>query len=181
MKYFIYVGNAYPHKNLEKAIDATIVLNQESSEKIMLYLVSARNEFTRKILDYAKVNDASDYVKHFGYISDDELIKLLGGSAGFVYPSLKEGFGLPGLEAMAVGTPLLASNIPVFKEVYNDNAIFFDPNDVLSIKEAMKYVITLPEKSRKLLIKKGRSFVKRYSWQKMAEETLEIYSEVGII
>jgi glycosyltransferase involved in cell wall biosynthesis len=95
----------------------------------------------------------------------------------FVYPSLYEGFGLQGLEAMAAGTVLLASDIPVFREVYKDNALFFDPYDAQSIVDAMKYVMKMSSKKRQQIIKDSQQFIKRYSWSKMAKQTLKVYKE----
>jgi glycosyltransferase involved in cell wall biosynthesis len=94
---------------------------------------------------------------------------------GFTYPSISEGFGLQGLEAMNTETLVLASDIPVFKEIYKDNAIYFDPLDVNSIEKTMEGVIKMDNNNRKEKIEKAKDFVKQYSWSKMAEETLGIY------
>ncbi len=96
-----------------------------------------------------------------------------------MFPSLSEGFGLPGLEAMNAGTLALTSDIPVFREVYKDAAIYFNPYDFSSIADTMKEVLKLSKEKRKEKIEYGKEFVKRYSWRKMAEETLKVY-EGGI-
>ena len=99
-------------------------------------------------------------------------------SLGFVFPSISEGFGLPGLEAMTAGTLTIASDIPVFREVYKDSVFYFDPNDAISIKECMKKIINLSPKERKSRISKGEEYTKRYSWEVMAKQTLEVYEKL---
>ena len=94
---------------------------------------------------------------------------------GFIFPSLSEGFGLPGLEAINAGTLAIISDIPVFREVYKDAAIYFNPHDFSSIATTIKEVLKLSREARKEKIEYGKEFVKRYSWRKMAEETLKIY------
>ena len=94
---------------------------------------------------------------------------------GFVFPSLSEGFGLPGIEAMRAGTLVLASDIPVFKEIYKDNVIYFNPLDFVSIEEAIESALNLGQDVRTEKIKKAKDFVNRYSWTKMAKETLDLY------
>jgi glycosyltransferase involved in cell wall biosynthesis len=167
--YFIYVGNAYPHKNLERAIAAA------AAKKILFVIVSSRGVFTEKLEEDIKKSKAGKYVKLFGFVPDNELKTLLKNSLGFVYPSLSEGFGLPGLEAMSAGTLVLASDIPVFKEVYKNVPIYFDPYDVDSIKKAIEKVVKMNLDERNKLIEEGKKLVKMYSWSKMAEETLKIY------
>ena len=77
---------------------------------------------------------------------------------------------------MAAGTLVLASDIPVFKEVYQENALYFDPNSVDSIKQTMEKVLQMNSKERRKLISRGQKFVRRYSWAKMAKETLQVYN-----
>jgi glycosyltransferase involved in cell wall biosynthesis len=100
-------------------------------------------------------------------------------SIAFVYPSLTEGFGLPGLEAMVNETVLLASEIPVFKEVYKDNAVYFNPFDFSDIAKRMEIVKQMSPDKRKDLILKAKNFSKNYSWEKMTQETLEVYAALS--
>ena len=90
-----------------------------------------------------------------------------------------EGFGLPGIEAMEAGTLVLASDIPVFREVYKDAAIYFNPLDFTSIEKAMENVLEMSEDVRKEKIAFAQKFVKRYSWSQMARETLKVYGDTG--
>jgi glycosyltransferase involved in cell wall biosynthesis len=175
--YFAYVGNAYPHKNLGNLILAIKLLNTNSIQKVFLAISSARNIFTQRIENMTKKAGSTDLVKFLGYTPNEELGSLLEGSIGLATPSFSEGFGLPGLEAMGTGTLVLASDIPVFQEVYGENAIYFNPASVVSIEEALEKALKLGSIDREKRIAKGKDFVKRYSWDKMAQETLKIYEE----
>lgn len=174
--YFLYVGNAYPHKNLARAIEAIVKLNDSLEKKIFFYIVSSRNKFTNKLERLVKRLKARDYVKLLGFIPDFNLHELYEKSVGFIYPSLTEGFGLPGLEAMKAGTILLASDIPVFREIYGHHAIYFNPVEIISIEKAMKGTLGLSRIEAAKMIKDNKAFVKRYSWEKMTKETLEVYN-----
>lgn len=176
--YFLYVGNAYPHKNLKRLIEAIVFLNRGSSQKISLLIVSPRNVFTQRLEKIIENLNAKNLVKLLGQVGDKDLGALYQNSIAFVFPSLSEGFGLPGLEAMAAGTLVLASDIPVFKEIYQDVAIYFNPLDFSTIEKAMKDALEMDKEKRKKIIESGRKFVKRYSWSKMAQETLKVYKEV---
>jgi len=174
-QYFIYTGNAYPHKNLSRALEAIVELNKNSRQKILFAIVSSRNVFTKRLEKIINDLNAKEFVKLLGFVPDNELTLLYKESLGFVYPSLMEGFGLPGLEAMAAGTLLLGSDIPVFREIYKKNIVYFNPYDYTAIKKAMQSVLELDDKTREGVIENGRKFVKNYSWSKMAQQTLKVY------
>lgn len=169
--YYLFVGNAYPHKNLERTIQAF------ASTQNYLVIVTARNVFTRKLKDQIRKIKAEKFIKVLGYVDDRELVALYKQSQGFIYPSLSEGFGLPGLEAMSTGTLLLASNISVFKEVYKNVPIYFDPYSISSIAEAIIRSNAISNEQKNHLIAEGRKLVQNYSWRQMAIKTLEVYKE----
>jgi glycosyltransferase involved in cell wall biosynthesis len=171
-KYFLYVGNAYPHKNIKRAIEAIVLLNKEAKEIIHFVIVSGRGVFRERLMKTIKELHANDYIKVLDFIEDNELLVLYKNSLGFVFPSLSEGFGLPGLEALQGGTQLLASDISVFKEIYNDKAFYFDPKNIYSIKETMQKVLKGDKK------KDASVLLKEYSWEKMAKETLHLYKSL---
>lgn len=175
--YFIYAGNAYPHKNLTRAIEALVALNKTSGRDVKLVIVCPRNVFSKKLEELVMELNAGEWVKLLGFVPDEELAELYSNSLGFLFPSLSEGFGLPGLEAMAAGTLVLASDTAVFKEVYKDRAIYFNPYNYASIEKSMEMVLSMDPAKRKKLTKENQEFVKRYSWRKMAEETLKIYED----
>ena len=178
-EYFVYVGNAYPHKNIWRAIEAIRLLNTKSKKEVKLALIGARDVFARRIEKMIKGAELEDTVLYLGYVTDEELGGWLANSAGFVFPSLYEGFGLPGLEAMAAGTVVLASDIPVFKEVYKKHAVYFNPFNFEAMELAMEEVLDMSVAKRKKIVKENRIFAKRYSWAEMAKITLEVYQEAA--
>lgn len=176
-KYFVYVGNVYPHKNLKRAIEAIAFLNGARKDKVLFAIASSRSVFTKRLEKTIRSLQAEKYVSLLGFVPDEELVILLKNSIAFVYPSLSEGFGLQGLESMAAGTLVLASDIPVFKEIYKDNVLYFNPFDFSSIQNCIQEAIRMETKRRERLIQKGQKFIKRYSWPKMAKQTLKVYEE----
>ena len=108
---------------------------------------------------------------------DEQRDWLLTKTAAYVFPSLMEGFGLPPLEAMAYGTPVVSSNASCMPEILGDAAEYFDPLDTDDMAAAIERVITNP-KRRRALIKKGTAQVAKYSWRRMAEETHAVYMQV---
>lgn len=184
--YFIYTGNSYPHKNLGRAIRAVVELNKDLEnekglkpfKKVLFLIASSRGVFTERLKKEIKDLKGEGCVELLGFVEDDDLKVIYKASAGFLFPSISEGFGLPGLEAIKAGTIALVSEIPVFKEVYKDNAFYFDPFDINSIVETMKKILKIEKKERENWIRKTQKFVKRYSWKKMATETLKLYTNL---
>lgn len=174
-KYFLYVGNAYPHKNLKRLFEAMVALNENSSEKIVLKVSSGKSAFTKRLEDLIKKLNAGEYIELLGFVPDEKLAEVYRNSVAFVFPSLSEGFGLPGIEAMQAGTLVLASDIPVFKEIYKDAAIYFNPLDFTSIQKSMQMALEMPDTARKEKITYSQKFVRRYSWEQMAKDTLKVY------
>ena len=177
-KFFIYMGNAYPYKNLKRVIEALVLLNERSKVKFQFVIVTSRNVFAEKLKKDIKTHNADNFIKLLGFVEDNEMVYLLKNSIAFIYPSLSEGFGLQGLEAMAAGTLVLASEIPVFIEVYKNYASYFNPYDVSAIVKSMEGVIEINKQKKSILIKQSQEFVRHYSWTKMTKETQEVYEEV---
>lgn len=173
--YFVYTGNAYPHKNLPRLVEAMVLLNQKSKQLIKLKISSSRGIFTERLEKIIKDRNAEKYVELLGYVSDKDITNLYKNSKSFVFATLSEGFGLPPKEAIESGTFAIISDIPVLKEVYKDSVLYFDPLDVNSIVKTMELVLQMSEKERQLKIINAQEFLKRYSWTKMAKETLKIY------
>ncbi len=167
LKTLLYVGSLYPHKNLKLVIDSLPQL-----PSYQLVVVGARTVFLEEMRRYVHQTQAENRVEFKVNVSDQELIQLLGTAEALVQPSLSEGFGLTGLEAMAQGVPVLASQIPVFQEIYQDAAIFFDPHSVSSFVAATH---KLASSQRPALIKRGSEVAAGFSWDKMVAQTLEQY------
>lgn len=167
--FILCVGSMYPHKNL------TLVLNTMSElPDLQLIMVSGRTIFTSEFATEAKKRGLTDRVHFWGHLPDEQVVTLYKEAVALVFPSLSEGFGLPGLEAMSVGAPVLASDIPVFHEVYKDAALFFDPHSKQALVDAIRSIMA-NQKLRSDLQKKGKTVAKIYSWKKMAQRILKVY------
>ncbi len=171
--FILYVGNAYPHKNLNKLLDA-----MQNVKDAKLILVCPRDVFSSRLNSEITKRNLQKSVELKGYLQPKELSNLFQKAQAYVFPSLSEGFGIPGLNAMASGIPLIASDIPVLREVYGDGAIYFDPKDPKDIAEKISHVLS-DDKIKPELIKKGKTQAQKYSWQKMAKETLAIYENLN--
>lgn len=176
-EYFLYVGATYPHKNLKKLIDALVQLNKEREGIFYLAISSSRNSFTKSLEKYTEKKGARGLVKFLGFVPDEDLKALYRGSLAFVYPSLSEGFGLQGLEAISSGTLLVSSNISVLKEVYGDAANYFDPKSVESVALSLNMMADMGKKEREEKLKSSRKILEKYSWEKMAKKTLDMYRQ----
>lgn len=174
-KFLMYIGRPTPHKNLWRLIQAFDLLKAMHPD---LYLVLA-GKFDRNYSDIKRRADSSGIVDiHFtDYISEGELRWLYENCQAYVFPSLSEGFGLPGLEAMAHGAPVVSSDATCLPEIYGDAAHYFDPNDRFSISSAIADVLA-DKKLRDELITKGHAQVEKYSWERMAKQTIETYNKV---
>lgn len=171
-KYFLYVGNAYPHKNLNVLISAFQKF-QEKHHDVLLVLVGKEDYFYKQLKEkiYSLHLDANVLI--YGYATDEDLSVLYEHAISLIIPSKMEGFGLPGLEAMAHRCSVICSDIPVFKEIYNNVPIYFDKNNSDDLLEKMEAVyVKLPHEQ----VKRGLDRVKDFSWKKMAEETLNVYN-----
>lgn len=173
-RFIMYVGRPTPHKNLGRLIDAFAKLQAADPD---LHLVLAG----RKDANYQR-HEARVQAEHIpnvvftDFISDGQLRWLYEHCAAYVFPSLSEGFGLPGLEAMRHGAPVVSSNATCLPEVYGDTAVYFDPLDVDAMASAIEQVIT-DDKLCENLVKRGYEQVEKYSWERMAQQTLEVYRQ----
>ena len=174
--FIMHVGSPFPHKNIDRLIKAFEIVNS-SQHELNLVLVG-KKEFYFKELEAASATSPAIKSIHFtGFVSDQELKWLYQNAECYVLPSLSEGFGLPGLEAMAHGCPVVSSNATCLPEVYKDAALYFDPLDAKDMANKIQAVIGDRELSGEL-IAKGKGLLPAYSWRKMAEETLVVYNEV---
>lgn len=140
--YFLYVGNAYPHKNLDVLMKTGV----------RVVYVGKNDYFYQKL-----------HIKPMT-VTDSELANLYSHAKALVFPSLMEGFGLPAIEALSFGCPVVCSDIPIFHEILGDNAMYFNPKDVNDLKRKLT---SLPKKQVVLDA--------RFDWKEMAKQTLELY------
>lgn len=168
-KTLLYVGSLYPHKNIKIVLRSLIHL-----QDYKLLIVGSRNIFREKVETFIKYENIENRVTFLGFLNDEKLSKLYTQVTALVQPSLSEGFGLTGVEAMSLGTPILASRIPIFQEIYQDVAYYFSPHSETSFTSAI-HELELDDKQR---IINGIKLSKTYSWKKMALKTLEVYSDI---
>ncbi len=178
--YLLYVGSVYPHKNIERLIEAIKKLNFSLTPKsltpITLVIVCARNVFSERLNNNVIRMKAGNYVNLVGFVSDQDLAVLYKEAEAFIFPTLSEGFGLPGLEAMSLGCPVICSEIPVLKEIYKDSAIYFNPLDFVDIAEKIKGFLSDKGMKEKLSLS-GLKLAETYSWSKTVKETLGVYDK----
>ncbi|HTE22539.1 MAG TPA: glycosyltransferase family 1 protein [Candidatus Limnocylindria bacterium] len=171
--FIMHVGSPFPHKNIERLIEAFAIL-KKSHPKLQLVLVGKKEYHFTQLEEQAQANPFVRDIIFTGFVSEEELKWLYQNAEAYVLPSLSEGFGLPGLEAMVHGCPVVSSNATCLPEVYGNAAHYFDPKSTEDIAQKTDEVLANIS-LRKTLIKEGYVRLKKYSWQRMAEQTLEIY------
>ncbi len=176
-QFVLYVGNIKPHKNLERLIDAFDRLRRSGFDQLRLLIIGdeiSKYPALRRAVHRHKLHK---FVRFLGFVPIETLAVLYRLAAAFVFPSLYEGFGLPPLEAMASGTPVVTSSVSSLPEVVGDAALLVDPYDPEAIAEGMRRVLTDPQ-LRATLCARGRARVQQYSWQQSIERVHEIYFEI---
>lgn len=174
-KFIMYVGRPNPHKNLNRLVTAFAIL-KKSHPELKLVLVGKTDMNYRILQRYVKKLGIEDIV-FTDFLPDAQVRWLYEHTAGYVFPSLSEGFGLPGLEAMVHGAPVISSNATCLPEVYGEAAIYFDPLDPVDMAKQIGRVITDSSLSRELA-SKGKKQVSKYSWERTASQTLEVYKTI---
>jgi len=180
--FILYAGNFKPYKNLRNLIRAYNLLNVARGfipRKGLPELVMAGGDkkYGPLLKEFTQKKGLEEKINFIGYVNQDDLPVLMNGALLFVFPSIYEGFGLPPLEAMACGTPVITSNISSLPEVVDDSAVLVDPYDTKEIANAIERVL-VDKELREKLISKGLERVKLFSWEKCARETLKVYEEV---
>ncbi len=175
--FVLYAGNIKPHKNLERLIEAFQMLRKGDLEHVKLLIIGdeiSKYATLRRAVHHYKLHK---HVRFFGFVPDKTLAVLYRLASVFVFPSLYEGFGLPPLEAMASGTPVITSNVSSLPEVVGDAALLIDPYDPGAIAAAMRRVLTEPA-LREDLRRRGLERVREFSWERSVRRVREIYGEV---
>jgi len=176
----LYVGNIKPHKNLERLIDAFHLVLRGGAERLRLLIIGdqiSKYPRLRRAVDKYKLHK---HVRFLGFVPDDTLAALYRLATVFVFPSLYEGFGLPPLEAMASGTPVVTSNTSSLPEVVGDAAVLVDPYSAESIAEGMLQVLTDRE-LRETLSRRGLARAREFSWEASVARIHEVYAEVAAL
>jgi glycosyltransferase involved in cell wall biosynthesis len=169
--FVLCAGTLEPRKNLSRLIEAFLGLPAELSGPHTLALVGPKGWEAEEI--DRRIAAAGARVKVLGYVSDDDLAALYQSCTAFCYPSLYEGFGLPVLEAMACGAPVLTSRASSMPEIAGDAALYVDPLDVDDIARGLESLLRSPSECERLAAL-GRQRAAAFSWERTASETLEI-------
>jgi glycosyltransferase involved in cell wall biosynthesis len=174
-EYLFYVGDMRPYKNLKRSLEAFARLDLESLRFVVVGKKDPR--FYPKLRMEVDRLSLKDRVVFMGYVPGEELPCLYSEARALVFPSLYEGFGLPPLEAMACGCPVVTSNAASLPEVCGEAAHYVDPESVDSIAEGISRVVT-DQNLRNTLIHKGIQRAKLFSWEKAAKMVLNIFEDV---
>ncbi len=172
----ITAGRADPYKNTIGLVRAFEMLVAENEVEANLVIVGEEDERYPEARQYVKDNNLSEHVTFTGYLDERELVRAYASADIMVHPSLYEGFGLPPLEAMAAGTPVISSNAASLPEVLGDAAMFINPTDTKGMAKAMADLLA-DEDMRSKMSEKGREWAMRYKWETAAEETVRVYEE----
>jgi glycosyltransferase involved in cell wall biosynthesis len=176
--FVLYVGNIKPHKNLVRLIEAFEGLRHDGFDDLKLLIIGDEISKWPALRRAVHKHKLHKHVRFLGFQSDETLAVLYRLAAVFVFPSLYEGFGLPPLEAMASGTPVVTSNVSSLPEVAGDAAVLVDPYDAIDIKDGIKRVLTDPA-LREELRRKGLQRAREFSWERSVARTREIYLETA--
>lgn len=163
-------------KRRYKRLDTAITAIAEIGGDAMLVLVGPPASHEPELRELARRLDVEDRVRFVDWVSEADLERLYLACTGFVLPSKIEGFGLPVLEAMAIGLPVMASDIPVLREVGGDAALWFDPHDTRSIAAALRVVAMEPERLARLSAE-GLAQAAPFTWRRVAEQTLAVFEQ----
>ena len=175
-KYVLYLGGFSLRKNIARLIKAFKRVVDENQEPLNLLIPGEHSRSYEWLWSLTKEQGLADHVKFLGFVPTEDLPYFYNGAEVFVYPSLYEGFGLPPLEAMQCGTPVVASNVSSMPEIVGDAALLIDPYSIDQISEQILRLLNdkeLWEKHRLLGIKKARE----YSWRETAHKTIEVYKK----
>lgn len=175
--FIFHIGAPLPHKNIERLIKAFDILKASYSELLLVLPGKMLPVFRQDLESWISKSPHKDSIIVPGFVSDEQLKWLYQNAECYVLPSLSEGFGLPGLEAMAHGCPVVSSNATCLPEVYKDAAVYFDPQSPEDMADKISSVMSNKQLANEL-VTKGQAVLKQYSWRTMADETLKVYNSI---
>lgn len=175
--FILFVGTIEPRKNLRLLVEAFEQMLRNTSLSPKLVLAGGKGWMMDDFGSFIDKKGLTDRVCLTGYLQDEELCALYSACKVFIYPSLYEGFGLPPLEAMACGAPVITSRTPALVETVGNAARLVDPKKAYDIAQAMTEMLS-DQKMREHYARLGKAHVKKFSWEQTALKTLEVYREV---
>ena len=174
-KFIFSVGSIEPRKNLIGLLKAFDKLDLQIKNQYKLVLAGFKGWENKEIMKIISQN--KDNIIYLGYISDEDLVKVYNKATCFIYPSFYEGFGLPPLEAMACGTPVICSNVSSIPEVGEDAVLYCDPYSIDDIKDKLELLLK-DENLQKELSQKGQNQAQKFTWEKSANEHIKLFQEL---
>jgi glycosyltransferase involved in cell wall biosynthesis len=174
-KFIMYIGRPTPHKNLPRLIEAFGLLRAQHPDLLLVLAGKKDDNYVR--IEAGVPSKLRKHIYFTDFVSEGQLRWLYEHCEAYVFPSLSEGFGLPGLEAMAHKAPVVSSDATCLPEVYGDAAHYFNPLDVAAMADAINEVLS-DSILRNRLITAGTNRFENYSWLRMAEQTLAIYNKL---
>lgn len=174
--FILYFGVLRSRKNIPTLIKAYNLLKKDGTDH-KLVIAGGKNQEYKKILNIVKDLHLENDVIFTGHMPEEIIVELYNAADLFVFPSLYEGFGLPPLEAMACGTPVITSNASSLPEVVGDAGLMVDPHDIQGLKDAMNAILSNLD-LRIEMVKKGLNRSKEFTWKKCALKTMNVYKEV---
>ncbi|MBN1296574.1 glycosyltransferase family 4 protein [bacterium] len=173
-RFILNVATIEPRKNLMSLLDAYSIYKLRAADPLPLILIGKPGYRSEEIRSRAEDADLSTHVRFLGYIPEPDLVQLMGLAVCMVFPSVYEGFGLPVLEAMATGCPVIASNRSALPEVTGEAAKLVDPDDCLALSHMIETVTGHAELRRRMSIA-GKMRAEQFSWEKMAQQYLDVF------
>ena len=161
--YFLYLGTLEPRKNIPRLIEAYALLQKKLGKVPLLVLAGRKGWLYESIFERVKELGLEKDVIFAGYVSNEDTPPLMAGAKAFVFPSLYEGFGMPPLEAMACGTPVIVANTASLPEVVGDSGLYVDPFDIESMVEAMERIVLDAELCKRLSLS-GIEHASQFTW-----------------
>lgn len=174
--FLVYTGSAYPHKNLRLLLSALQRFHRQG-QKLNLAIVSSRSVFLDQLKTLVHRQHLQDQIVFTGFLTDQDLRSVYSQATALVHPSLSEGFGLTGLEAMAAGLPVISANTGSLPEIYEDAALYFNPYSQDELVAQINRILTDPN-LRQRLVAQGQRLTGNYNWHHTAQKTLEVYQKV---
>jgi len=176
-KYILFVGTLEPRKNIKNLIMAFNKYKKNNKSKIKLVIVGKKGWMYEEIFEIVKTKKLENEVIFTGFVDLEDLPFLYNGAEAFIYPSIYEGFGIPVLEAMSCGTPVVTSNISSMPEIIGDAGLTINPKDSNELFQAIKTLL-INKDLRKKYGKKGLERSRKFTWKNCAKITLATYEEV---
>lgn len=178
-KYFLYLGTLKPNKNIEGLIEAFNILTKTYYQKPVALVVAGKKGWLYEtIFEKVKRLGLENRVIFTGFLAEEEKPYLIAGAEAFVLPSFYEGFGIPVLEAMSLGVPVITSNAASMPEVGGEAAFYCDPKSPRDIAQAMRKVLGLKKSQRDEIIAKSRQQAKKFSWENCCQKVLAALENV---